>query len=128
MKRKYLDDVNVNYKHLKSGALKDKKFAKAYGFSKQETYDLEICMVYNLYERLMAYKNLTQELINLDYHIISIDQDTYNLKDWIDILIENCEEIFKLEKDMSLEFEVVRHLRIKDLWILWANLSQHIWW
>ncbi len=123
MARKILEKQDI--KILKDKGYKARLFKKQYGFSIQDTYDLDSTMVFLLYERVYAFKLVAKDIVDLGWHKVTIDKDCFTLEEWIDIIITNCEEIFELSKENDDKILIAK---VKDLWVIWGELSPYMWW
>lgn len=122
-KHYYLDKINIkpfffdNYKDRRNKQWKKER--KKYGFDERETWSMNFTMIVLLYERLNMYNEIN--IVNTDYHKITINEIERTQQEWIDELIRLCEMYFK--DDNTEWFECS-----KEIWEIWSELSPCMWW
>ena len=110
MKRKYLDEIGFVERPDMWGSDNKKRNAdwqkerEKYGFDSRETWSMDVTFVCWLYERLKMFV----EICNIDF----TDEKMAEIKQKIDKMIQNCEEIFKIndiydEKQQKLLDEIL---------------------
>ena len=122
-KHYYLDKINIKpffFDNFEDRRKKQwKKERKKYGFDERETWSMNFTMIVLLYERLMMYNEVN--IVNTDYHKITINGIEHTQQEWIDELIRLCELYFK---DNNAEwFECS-----KEIWEIWSELAPCMWW
>ena len=95
---------------------------KAYGFNDIETWDLDSTFAQLLYERLMMYKEIGGQVVDLSYHKIDIFDTTLTLSECIDLMIEKCKMAIK-EVD---SFEYTKHM--DTVWTIMKEVHGLLWW
>lgn len=123
MKRKYLDEIgfverpdmwDADNKERNVGWQKERE---EYGFDSRETWSIDITFVCWLYERLRMFI----DRCNIDF---KHDVEMVNLKKKIYKMIQNCEEIFKIndiydEKQQKLLDEILDLFKETLTWLWW---------
>lgn len=122
MQRKYLDDIgffdrpdlwDANNKARNIGWQQERNVC---GFDSRETWSMDITFVCWLYERLKMFV----EICNIDF----TDEKMAEIKQKIDKMIQNCEEIFKIndihdEKQQKLLDEILDLFKETLPWLWW---------
>ena len=122
MTRKYLDDVkfmdrpdlwDANNKARNIGWRQERN---VYGFDSRETWSMDVTFVCWLYERLKMFV----EICNIDF----TDEKMAEIKQKIDKMIQNCEEIFKIN-DIHDEKQ---QKFLDEILVLFKNTLPWLWW
>ena len=105
-----------------------KEFKDLYGVDPRETWDLDITHFQWLYERVMAYKDQSEDINNLNYHKITIRGKTYTQLAAMNMLLRNLRYI--LTKDWI--WNIKKNKRYKDkaklVMEIWGELYPCMWW
>lgn len=130
MGHKFLDDIGFDLDWGTDGDKRNSIWAEQrekYGVDERDTWNLDITMMALLYERLMLYKKVANEIIDLEFHEIEVEyngeSNTLTLLDWIDRLLEMLEHY--LTSNTVLEEEEYSSHKI---WTYWSQLSAYMWW
>ena len=126
-RNKYLDDLGIPFYEYgvnwtleetsKRNRKKWNKQRKKYGFDDRETYNMFIIFAEWLYSHQMMYRKKASEIIDLTYHTVEFEGETYTQIEAIDKTIEwtghfllNCndpdkedEAMEKLQKSFSIK-------------------------
>lgn len=125
MARKFLDDLNTEGTWNMFEPGKDKreeqwsKEKEIYGFDSRDTWNLDSTMIELLYERLKLYKEVT--IVELKARDHTINNVTKNAEEWVDKLLELCEEYITTD-------HFVKETNDSEIWGIWAVISSSIWW
>ena len=105
-----------------------KEFKDLYGVDPRETWDLDITHFQWLYERVMAYKDKAEDIINLNYHKITIRGKTYTQLAAMSMLLRNLRYI--LTKDWIWDIKKNKRYKEKAKLVMeiWGELYPHMWW
>lgn len=128
MSRKYLEDIIPKEEIFGYHDQIEQRHAhwceqeKIYGFCDIETWDLDIAFAQLLYERLMMYKEIAGEVVDLSYHQIDVLNTTLTLSECIDLMIEKCKMAIK-EID---SFEYTKHMN--TVWTIMKEVHGLLWW
>ena len=101
MSRKYLEDIIPKEEIFGYHDETDERHErwceqeKIYGFCDIETWDLDSTFAQLLYERLMMYKEIGGQVVDLSYDKIDIFDTTLTLSECIDLMIEKCKMAIK---------------------------------
>lgn len=122
-KHYYLDKIKLKPYFYETGKDKRdnqwKKERKKYGFDERETWSMNFTMITLLYERLKMYDEVN--IVNTDYHKITIDEIERTQQWWMDELVQLCELYFECD-----EFDCDKYS--EKIWGIWSVLSPYMWW
>lgn len=128
MSRKYLEDIipkeEIFGYHDQLDARHEHwcEQEKTYGFCDIETWDLDTTFAQLFYERLMMYKEIAGEVLDLSYHKIDVLNTTLTLSECIDLMIEKCKMAIK-ESDPS---KYIKHM--DTVWTIMKEVHGLLWW
>ena len=128
MSRKYLEEIIPKEKIFGYHDETDERHERwlrqeeEYGFNDIETWDLDCALAQILYERLMMYKEIGGEVVDLSYRTIDIFDTTLKLSECIDLMIEKCKMAIK-EVD---PFEYTKHM--DTVWKIMKEVHGLLWW
>ena len=128
MSRKYLEDIIPKEEIFGYHDQLDNRHErwceqeKVYGFCDMETWDLDTTFAQLLYERLMMYKEIAGEVVDLSYHKIDVLNTTLTLSECIDLMIEKCKMTIK-ESD---PFKYKKHM--DTVWTIMKEVHGLLWW
>ena len=128
MSRKYLEDIIPKEEIFGYHDQIEKRHAhwceqeKIYGFCDIETWDLDTTFAQLLYERLMMYKEIAGEVVDLSYHKIDVLNTTLTLSECIDLMIEKCKMAIK-ESNPS---KYIKHM--DTVWTIMKEVHGLLWW
>ena len=135
MSRKYLEELGIDINNNTPWDRKRKykmKYIKQrmkYGFDERETWSLDNTMNLLLYERLCRYKELAENMIDLDFHTFEFKGETLTQRQCIDRMIEG------LKLDLTLDmYDTIREddeqikEKIGDVWKLYDLCRNVLWW
>lgn len=102
--RKYLEDINCQYikedtygeddpQHVE----KWKTEREEYGFDSRDTWNMDTIMLELLYERLKMYMEVN--IVDLEYHTITIGEEEKNLQEWVELILQLCEDVLSNKED-----------------------------
>lgn len=132
MGRKILDKFNLHWKIHKENKIKEYGLKRAlefrnqkreYGFDERELWDLDYSISTLLYERLVLFKEVAKQYINLEFHQYEYKGETLTQLQCIDRMIDSLE--FRLtngepetEKDIEKMREVYEILALcfRQMW------------
>lgn len=104
-----------------------KEFKALYNVDPRATWQLYATYIEWIYENVKAYKELAQEVIDLNYHTVEIEDKTYTQGQVIDMILNTCEEYFKGSEDYRINDGVIYDTckRITDLFV---DIINCMWW
>lgn len=143
-RNKYLEDLglkiedygsNYIYKE-KEGTNRRKLFEqerKDYGFDERETWSLDYYFAEWLYSRLMMYKEVASNVVNLKYHKIEWKSKEITQLEAIDILINVSKDYILSENDYikdTIPLEEVNKIynTFYESMELWGKILRYMWW
>ena len=99
------------------------KQEEVYGFCDKETWDLDVAFAQCIYERLMMYKEVANEAIDLTFHKFEYNGKKYTQLELINILIEDCKMVI-IGSDIDIEYMKIME-EVYDI----LKLCHHtLWW
>lgn len=104
---------------------KYKEDLKNYGFSREDTWSLDVTISKLLLERLIMYKTLTKGIIDLEYHKINVDGIEYTQKEIMNKMISLLKRYIKSVEDSEYEESIEVGDRV---WKLWSKSYAYFWW
>lgn len=129
MNRKYLEDIIPKEKifgYHNSDDHRHKRWCKQekkYGFCDIETWDLDAAFAQIIYERLMMYKEIGGEVVDLTYHTHTYLGEEKTTLELIDMMIEKCKVAIK-ESSVSID-----HVDIMDeVYTILKICHKSLWW
>ena len=128
MSRKYLEDIIPKEEIFGYHDETDERHERwceqerIYGFNDIETWDLDTTFAQLLYERLMMYKEIGGEVVDLSYHKINIFNTTLTLNECIDLMIEKC----KLAMCTYDSERCIKHM--DTVWKIMKEVHGLLWW
>lgn len=128
MSRKYLEDIIPKEEIFGYHDQIEQRHAhwceqeEIYGFCDIETWDLEKAFAQLLYERLMMYKEIAGEVVDLSYHKVDVLNTTLTLSECIDLMIEKCKMAIK-EDDPP---KYIKHM--DTVWTIMKEVHGLLWW
>lgn len=141
--RKYLEDIGIKYYDTPQGLCekphekKDKNYNRKkwheerliYGFDERETWCLYHTVNLFLYERLMYFKEIGGQTIDLSYHKIEYQDVEYTLSELIDKMIEGLRLDITLDDydDKRINNPIIRK-KIDDVWPIYSIVKYYLWW
>ena len=128
---KYLTDAGLKKEEIMQNLCGDndsrrkdwKEERKIYGFDNRETWGLDTTFIQWLYERLMMYKDVASEVVNLKFHTFTIDGKKMTQEECIDKLIDLLEGL--LHSD-GWEDDYVS--KLKEVCHIWGEILPAMWW
>ena len=96
---------------------------KIYGFDERETWALNTAFVQWLLERLLMYKDVASNVIDLTYHKANYKGKLITQNEAIDLMIEACKEF--LSADLWDDRHDKSWKAITELWSEWGPV---MWW
>ena len=99
MNRKYLEDImpkeSIFGYHYSSDVRHERwcRQEEEYGFCDIETWDLDKAFAQIIYERLMMYKEVCSDKVELNREIYDANGASYNLEELLDKTISKCKEV-----------------------------------
>ena len=128
MSRKYLEDIIPKEEIFGYHDELDNRHAhwceqeKIYGFCDIETWDLDTTFAQLFYERLMMYKEIAGEVLDLSYHKIDVLNTTLTLSECIDLMIEKCKMAIKEDDPPNY----IKHM--DTVWTIMKEVHGLLWW
>ena len=136
--RKYLDDIGVyarpenSWGESKWTDTDDRKARwkeqqETYGFDDRETYSLDTTFYMWLYERVMMYKEVASEIVNLEdeHRKFTLNGEEYTQLAYINLLIDKLKFVLSSGVDIwDTEYEG----STKEIGYMWAELLPAMWW
>jgi hypothetical protein len=153
VKHKYLDDIGVEYKHLfpylyeeengKLHADTQKFFQKeyeTYGFTSNETWDLDNTFYKWIYERTKRFIEVGEKVKDLNYHKFTFKGKEYTQLELINAMFERLEYYFnedafdnKVDEYRKQGMGIVEadnkaYEPVIEIGEIWAILLPYMWW
>lgn len=139
-RNKYLDDLGLDIKEYggnyiyKEEADSDRRRLfeqqrEDYGFDSRETWDLTYYFAEWLYSRLMMYKELANEIVNLEFYKFDWKGKEITQIEAIDILIETSKGYLLMDELKMSDKEIVKTR--EDFYKsmeLWGEILHYMWW
>lgn len=132
MAHKYLEDLGINledtpygYSQSEDLELESAQQRETYGFDDRETWSLNTTFVYWIYERVMMYKEVAEDNIDLEYHIFEIEGETLTQLECIESILEKC-EIIMTEPDGFNDAD--RYTLTQEILVIWKEIISAMWW
>lgn len=135
MSRKYLEELHsktvTNYCHLLENKEDDReaiweKERQIYGFDNRETWSLDFTFYLWLYERLMMYKEIGGQVINLSYHrFFKYKNKEYTQLELIDEMLTRLRFCFSEEYN---EWDEDHYEYVHEIEAIWAVVLPAMWW
>lgn len=132
MSRKYLEELHsetvTNYCRLLENKEDDReaiweKERQVYGFDNRETWSLGFTFYLWLYERLMMYKEIGGQTVDLTYHRFEYKNKEYTQLELIDEMLTRLRFCFSEEYDEWNDYEYVHEIEA-----IWAVILPAMWW
>lgn len=131
--RKYLDDAGVPEGSRPEGYCSDddprmERFVRqreTYGFDERETWSLDSAFYLWLYERLMMYKELGGEIVDLTFNRFDYGGEAFSQAELIDMMIERLRVAIRGDYD---EYDAERWNYVHEIEKIWAVVLPAMWW
>lgn len=153
VKHKYLDDIGVEYKHLFPYLYEEenekfnidtreffRKDYETYGFTSNETWDLDNTFYKWIYERVKRFVEVSGTTVDLNYHKFTFKEKEYTQLELINAMLERIEYYFDEDafdnkvdeyrkQGMSiLDADNKAYEPIMEIGEIWAILLPYMWW
>ena len=117
------DDIVANYCSEDDDPRQERwiKQREEYGFDDRETWSLDITIFQFLYTRLMMYKEIGGQVVDLSYHKFNYDGNEVSLGDAINIIINECKRMIQAEFLNRTRFD-------PKIWTLLGDIMPALWW
>lgn len=133
MRRKYLEDIGVTERPDNTWGQKgpDEREARweqmreIYGFDDRETWALNDAFYMWLYERLMMYKEIGGEVVDLTFHKFKYQGQEYSQLELINKLLEMLKVYFK---SGEYKFGDEDYTLMTEIGEIWAIILPAMWW
>jgi len=134
MSRKYLEELHsetvTNYCRLLENKEDDReanweKERQIYGFDNRETWSLDFTFYLWLYERLMMYKEIGGQTVDLTYHRLEYKNKEYTQLELIDEMLTRLRFCFSEEYD---EWNEEHYKYVHEIEAIWAIVLPAMWW
>ncbi len=135
-RNKYLDDLGLDFfeygvnwtrkETKKKWRRAWRKQRETYGFDDRETYDMTRIFGEWLYSHLMMYRWKASKVIDLTYHKIEFEGNTYTQIEALDRMIEWTEFYLRNRDDPDRYDESLESLQRATR--LWEPFLAHAWW
>ncbi len=131
-KHKYLSDIGLDIKNTPYGWCEDvgdkrernwQRERYTYGFDQRETWSLDLTLICIIYERLKMYDDVTNGVINKDFHIFNYNDTEYTQQQLIDIALDKCKKYLLGEDD---DFENINN--VSDVFDILKLIWRSLWW
>ncbi len=129
MNRKYLEEIIPKEKIFGYHDETDERHErwceqeKIYGFCDIETWDLDSTFAQLIYERLMMYKEIGGEIVDLNYHKCEYLGEEYTELEMIDKMIGKCKDA------MNFSSISTDHVEIMDeVYDMLKVCHRYLWW
>ena len=135
MNRKYLKEIGIKLEDTPWGWNDDDEREKYWleerkeqGFDERETWSLDYTMGLLLYERLCAYKEIAEKVINLDFYTFKYNNEELTQRQCIDEMIEGLKLELTLDPfdEKRKEQEVID--KIESVWKIYDLIKYALWW
>lgn len=129
MRRKYLDEIGCvdrwdMWKYRKNA--KDLAEQRAiYGFDERETFSLQETFYQWLYERLIVYRDVGGEVVDLTFHKFEWKGEERSQLELIELLISELKWALSNEANIYKDEDCAR---IQEIGELWAVILPAMWW
>lgn len=120
MARLYLEALGYHEPKLKGNLLKEKE---KYGFTKIDTYNLDITMTELIYERLMLFQE--NQNLSLDKEVL-IGEDYRTIQSILDEMLILSRKILETYYQSNM-YNILKE-ESKKLWYLWSQSFHQFWW
>lgn len=134
MSRKYLEELHsetvTNYCRLLENKEDDReaiweKERQIYGFDNRETWSLDFTFYLWLYERLMMYKEIGGQAVDLTYHRFEYKNKEYTQLELIDEMLTRLRFCFSEEYN---EWNEEDYEYVHEIEAIWAVILPAMWW
>lgn len=138
--RKYLEDIGVKYYDTPQGFCmepwekKDERRKnwheqrQIYGFDSRETWCLFNTVDLFLYERLMYFKEVGGQTIDLKWHKLTYKDKEYTLLELIDMMLEGLRLDITIDDYNDSKWESPIKEKIEDVWNIYPIIRRLLWW
>lgn len=153
VKHKYLDDIGVEYKHLFPYLYKEEndkfhadtqeffqKDYEIYGFTSNETWDLDNTFYKWIYERVKRFVEVGGKMVDLSYRKFTFKGKEYTQLELINAMLERLEYYFeedaidnKVDEYRKQGMDILdadnkAYEPVIEIGEIWAMLLPYIWW
>ena len=130
MKRKYLDEIGCTDRWDKwvyrgERGKKYREQRREWGFDARETFSLQETFYQWLYERLIVFKDIGGQIVDLTYHKFEYNGQEYSQLELIDKLIEELRWALAGDPNVYKKEDCVRLMEIGKIW---AIILPAMWW
>lgn len=96
------------------------------GFDVRETFDYDVYFIHHLYMVLRYYQDHVAEIVDLEFHKITIKNKTNTLLNWIEEMIKDCKEIIH-EWECCRDENLIQDT-VDDLFEILSKCLYYLWW
>lgn len=103
---------------------RDEDFLKRHNFRVEETFDLDFTFATWLYEHLVGYVEVAEEIVDLSYHSFIYEGVEYNQRE----MIEKCLNTLTLYFNACASMDWFEKDYLVEAAQIWALLVPAMWW